>query len=141
MAAPWRYRVTVNSLAITRLTLPGGDVWRWARDVGRETMFEAIRRAPSRTGYMKAMHGFTTTPVGARHVQYTVHNDAPYAKFVHGGTTGPIRSTRPGGMLLVRPSPYSYFNRFVPLPSVDGQPAKPWLREASDAVLARHQIH
>jgi len=137
---PGRVRMSVNSVGLDRLFLPGGDVWAWSRRVGRETLFESIAIAPSRTGHIKAMHGMTQTPVGRRNVRFTIHNDADYARFVVKGTTGPIRSTRPGGMLLVRPAPYSRFNRFVPLESVAGQSANNWLQRASDNVMLRHGI-
>ena len=135
-----RVRMSVNSAALDRMFLPGGDVWAWSRRVGRENLFTAIAIAPGRTGQLKAMHGLNQTPVGRQHVRYTVFNDAEYARFVHGGTTGPITSTRPGGYLVVRPSPHSYFNREVPLASVAGQRANPWLREAMQTTLARHGI-
>jgi hypothetical protein len=60
--------------------------------------------------------------------------------YVHDGTTGPITSDRPGGMLVVRPSPYSHFHRAVPVLSVDGQSPNPWLRNSMQDVLARHGI-
>lgn len=140
MAPPWRYRVTVNSAALDRLFLPGGDVWVWSRDVGREVMFQAIATAPGRTGLLRSLHGMNQQPGGPRAVRFTVYNDAEYAKFVHNGTTGPITSTRPGGFLLVRPSPYSFFGRFTPLPFVSGQNAQPWLANATEDVMARHGI-
>lgn len=135
-----RVRVTVNSVALDRMFLPGGDVWAWGRNVGLEMQVEAIARAPGRTGFLKTQHGFVQTPRGKQNMQVTLYNDADYAKFVHEGTTGPIRSTRPGGMLVVRPAPHSHFHRPVPVVSVDGQRANPWLRETMEDVLARHGI-
>jgi hypothetical protein len=135
-----RVRVTVNSTALDRMFLPGGDVWAWGRNVRLEMAAVAMETTPSRTGYMRTQNGSVETPRGRRDIQLTVYNDAPYAMYVHNGTTGPIYSSRPGGMLLVRPSPYSNFHRFVPLEEVDGQSAQPWLRNAMEDVLARHGI-
>jgi hypothetical protein len=137
MAAPWRYRVTVDSLALDRLFLPGGDVWSWSRDVARETVGEAILTAPKRTGSLAGQHGFNQTPHGKRGVRWTVFNDSPYAKFVHEGTTGPIKSNRPGGLLLVAAG--NGFPTFT-AKSVDGQDSNPWMERANQLVLARHGI-
>lgn len=135
-----RYHFTVNSLALDRMFLPGGDVWAWGRNVRIEMLETAIAYAPGRTGYLRTQHRSAETPRGKQNIQITVANDADYARYVHEGTSGPIRSSRPGGMLLVRPSPYSHFGRFTPLPEVDGQSANPWLRNSMQDVLARHGI-
>jgi hypothetical protein len=135
-----RVRVSVNSSALDRMFLPGGDVWAWGRRVGLEMMEVAIATAPSRTGYLKTQHGFNQTPVGKQHARVTIYNDSDYARFVHGGTTGPITSNRAGGMLTIRPAPYSWFHREVPVMSVRGQSANPWLSNAMQDVLARHGI-
>lgn len=137
---PNRVRMSVNSVGLDRLFMPGGDVWAWSRRVGREALFVAIAEAPARTGYLKTQHGMTQTPVGRRNVRFTIHNDAEYAKWVTNGTYGPIRSSRPGGMLLIRPAPYSFFSRFVPLAEVRGQQSNNWMWRATEEVMRRHGI-
>lgn len=140
MAAPWRYRVTIYQSRIDALFLPGGDVWGWARRMGQETMAEAIQEAPSRTGELRALHGYNVTPAGKTQVRWTVWNDAQHARFVHEGTSGPITAAS-GGRLRIRPAPHSW----SPVPlypvAVRGQRANPWIQRASDSVLARHGIH
>ena len=140
MAPPWRYRVTIYQSRIDALFLPGGDVWGWARRMAQETESEAILRAPSRTDTLRSLHGSSVTPAGRTQVRWTVYNDAPYARFVHEGTTGPITAAS-GGRLRIRPAPHS--NSPVPLfpVAVRGQRANPWIENASNAVLARHGIH
>lgn len=130
-----RVRVSVNTSLIAAQFLPGGMVWDNARTIGREMMAEAIVRAPDRTGELKSKHGYTTTPIGRFQVRATVHNDADYAVYVHGGTTDIYAD------MTVRPVPHSFY-----LPSdnrhrihVRGQRPQPWLVQSMEAVMARYR--
>lgn len=134
-----RVRVTVNQTAIQSIFLSGGDAFEYARRLGAETMEVAMLSCPFRSGELKNSHGFTTTPVGKYKCQFTVHNDAEHAMYVHEGTlmVAPITSTTPGKYMFLRPGPlYDVRKRLW----VRGQSANPWMERSMEAVLERHGI-
>lgn len=132
-------RVTIYDTKVTGIFLPGGDGWHFMGLVGTEHLNQAIAFAPSRTGTLKASHYPVPimtpyrAPGGAVGCRYTIRNDAPYADYVHGGTTGPIMGHR--GYLWVPQRRGSSWPRYLAR-SVAGQDANPWLEKAAAVALA-----
>lgn len=140
---PTTTRVTIYDTQVDRIFLPGGDVWDYMREVGDEHYRWASIYAPTRTYFLLSqMAGPFVMPYnGRRGVRYSVGNYAPYANFVHGGTTGPIYGKTElegleGTWLWVRPMPYSWYPAGGWFGWVDGQTANPWIRRAWDTVAA-----
>lgn len=133
----------INTTAIDGQFLETGSVGRAAKRVGREIKYQASAEAPSRTGELGRSHDgpwYSKTYLGC-HI--TVGNHAPYAIYVHEGTTGPILP-RTHDDLWIRPHPHSWFaadpqwaeyGGRTPLPSVAGQSGQPWLAEAMRLVV------
>lgn len=134
MAAP--VRVTIYDNAVDRLFLPGGDVWHTMGLIGNEHLSAAIAFAPRRSGHLAASHYPVAilTPYQRRGVRYTIRNDADYALYVHGGTTGPIRGDM--GLGWMRVPEYRGSARKVPMLEVSGQAANPWIERAALYALA-----
>jgi hypothetical protein len=84
-------------------------------------------------GRLKASHSMNVTGNGVG-VFGSVHNSAPYAKFVHDGTRDEITPTH-STFLKFAIDGKKYRRRFV-----GGQGSQPWLARAQVRVLARHQI-
>jgi hypothetical protein len=146
--------VSVDDEAIAKLFVPGlnGDGWHWMRRVGNQHKDFAIAAAPQRTGFLATQHKVSLQPNGKYQCRYSVANYAPYARYVHEGTTGPIHSNRTtmaeinadyaAGLssvtphMVVRPSPHSWFNGPVPLLWVEGQSAQPWIVDAAEIIFS-----
>jgi hypothetical protein len=129
--------------AFTDAKMLGPDILTLAREVEEE----AVKRAPKRTGRMAKQHYRNVPPPRGYERWFWVGNRAGYARFVRGGTagngTGYITGKVDGpfgGVMLMRPAPYSYFGvddqrRFQE--SVKGQKANDWLGLALKAVVVR----
>lgn len=146
--------VSVDDEAIAKLFVPGlaGDGWYWMRRVGEQHKDFAIAAAPKRTGHLATRHSVSLQPNGKYQCRYSVANSAEYAKYVHEGTETPIHSDRTtwseiiandaAGIsyetphMVIRASPYSYFNGPTPAVWVDGQPAQPWIVDAFEVILS-----
>lgn len=128
---------SVDVTAIQRMFSPGGDINTHAARWEREIRILAVIRSPHRTGNLAARHQ-SNHPTAFQHVYANVWNDAPYSKFVHDGTTGPIHGRR--GWMGVRPFPHSWYTETTPRHTVRGQRAKPWLLNSMRDVLARHGV-
>lgn len=138
-----RVRYTTNHAAIESIFHSGGSAYEKARRMGIETKEAAVAivlREHTRTGYLASQHGYTVTNAGPNRCRFTVHNDADYARFVHGGTQEVITSSRPGGHMLVRPMPHSFFPTTTALPQVRGQRGDPWMERAMEQVLLLNGI-
>lgn len=135
-------RVTIYDVNVDSLFQEGGDAWEWMRRVGTEHLMMALIEVPRRSGELARQHNLALTPVGKRHVRYTVGNYAEYAEYVHGGTTGPIMAGngfwddgRPAYMGPMAP----WMDRTTLYArSVSGQEANPWIANAADTVLAKY---
>lgn len=134
-------RIRVFDSRIHAMSLPGGMIYRWGAQVTREVADLARVTAPiarqdwghGMPGRLKASHKHS---VGANAIGVfgTVTNTAPYAKFVHEGTSTPITP---------KTYPYMKFSingRTFRKQEVRGQSAQPWLSDAMLAVMARHGI-
>ncbi len=126
-------RVTIYDTAVDSLFAPGQDVWRFMALLGTEHLAASIAFAPSRTNALRAAHYPVPilTPNGRRGWRYTIRNDAPYAEYVHRGTTGPIMAN--GNYLSVPITRGTSYPRFLAR-SVAGQTANPWIDKAWDFV-------
>lgn len=112
---PGRVRVTVYDTRIAAAFLPGGQVWRNMQRVAATGTAYARAGAPKRSLELMRSISNTVTPRGRNRAQATLVADAPHARFVVNGTTGPIRAR--GGTLNVRLAPHSYYSR--PTPGVE----------------------
>ena len=126
-------RFTVDDNGIDQLFAVGRDVWRYMAAMGTEHLNASIMFAPSRSGRLRASHYPVPimTPEGRRGWRYTIRNDAPYATYVHEGTTGPILPS--GAFLSVPIYRGSMYPRFR-AKSVSGQMANPWMMRALDFI-------
>lgn len=126
-------RFTVDDNGIDQLFATGQEVWKYTALMGTEHLGASIMYAPSRSGRLRASHYPVPimTPEGRRGWRYTIRNDAPYARFVHEGTTGPIYPT--GEFLSVPVFRGSVYPRFRAR-SVSGQIGKPWMQWALDSI-------
>lgn len=81
-------RMFIHENVIGQYTLPGGDVYSYARDITREIEAAAKIFAPFRTGTL--MNSIKATSSGSNQVgcNFRVGADAPYAKYVVRLTTG-----------------------------------------------------
>lgn len=127
-----RTRVTVNSRQISFEHQPGGDIQKKTMNVMRSAKAKAIVAAPARSGELKRRHRIWAPPGQVYGVTGVLANDAEHAKYVMHGTTGPITSKRPGGMLLV-PRPRG--GPKVRMHSVRGQRPNDWMTPALDAAV------
>lgn len=122
--------VTVYETRISQAFQRGGMIYNEANRLRRVNELIAAVKTPTRTGRLRASVGSEMLASGVFTCSYAVFAGADYAPYVLGGTTGPIRSNRPGGMMLVRPAPSSWY----PLPtyrrSVRGQSANNFLKDS-----------
>lgn len=129
-------KVTVYETTIALAFQPGGMIYRETNSLRRDNDLWAAVKAPVRTGRLRSSIGSEMTASRRFHCGYDVYANADYAPFVLGGTTGPIRSSRPRGAMLVRPVPHSWF----PLPTlrhqVRGQSANNFLFESITRAFA-----
>ena len=127
------YRVQVlNSRIIT--IVQTGDGARWTRDKAKQTERTARTIAPKRTGRLASSHvTLPTRGSNQYHKVYRVSAQAPYSRFVHEGTHGPI--TGRNGWVKI-PAGRSRTGRAVITRSVRGQRPNPWLARA--AMLVAH---
>jgi hypothetical protein len=149
----------------------GHTVWNWHRKIGQEAVAAAKFEAPERTGAMKRSIGFEgpESDLGRYSglLEVKVFARRRYSRFVHEGTTGPIRPKR-GKMLKLGSTPNGIggYNEprdpsgasmggvkvgkrltgasdFVRFPthakSVAGQDANPFLTRGLATVGARHR--
>ena len=149
-------RVDVHDRTIMGFTEPGGTVWRYVNEIGRETAVLAASLAPKRTGRLaasvKAHRADTNAPYFAT---VKVSADAPYARFVHEGTErifprsspylriSPPYKGNPVIYAWVRRKPSATARRFVTdgihvysPAGVSGQASQPFLQQAMASVLA-----
>lgn len=127
--------VWTSTVAMQSMFEATGDVGKAAKRAGRLIRHEAEAIAPVRSGELAASHTGPKTPTTFLGVHVVVGNNAAHAKFVHNGTTGPIRATRHPQM-VVRPAPHSWYSEPTYRDAVRGQRAQPWLRDAMYSVVA-----
>jgi hypothetical protein len=139
-------RKTVYDTRIAEAFWPGGTLFENMRRVGNANKANAILKAPKRTGHMASTIGLSVTPSGKYHARYTVSVGTDYAKFVIGGTTGPIRPKN-GKYLLMRTAPHSRLlwnqkrkDGRWPFKSVAGQKANDFLEDALQQTLYEQGI-
>lgn len=142
-ASAGRVRFSTDYAAIESIFHSGGSAYEAARRMGIETKEASVAivlREHNRTGDLASQHGYSVTNAGPGRCRFTVHNDAPHAKYVYGGTPEIITSNRPFGHMIVRPSPHSYFPTPTALPQVRGQVGDPWMERAMNQVLLLNGI-
>lgn len=146
------FSVRVFDGAINAMFNPGGEAHSETGKIVRDIRLQAIAAAPVRSGELKRGHRANVTPGNFRKkVTGQVYNVAKHAVFVVLGTGGPgriITSSRPGGYLLVRLRPHSWYRwgwarpgmrNGVPRDYVRGQRANDYIERAANRVLSRYR--
>lgn len=142
-----KVRVDFSEAQVLALTsTPGGEVFDWMTKQGRGIARKAVREAPWRTGKMRRSIRSRVTPSGANRTKIEVRCTAPYAEYVHNGTTGPIVPQRGQDFLVLYSNPDNpvgatqagYGDWYMrPWPAVMGQEANPFLAEALAEFVAK----
>lgn len=125
-------RVVIYDSAITAMTAPGGDVYRYAHRKGQRTTLLAKMNAPKRSGALVRGIRMDIRKTGRDRVVVRVRSQAAHSLFVHEGTTGPIYAHNPRGLWVPRRK-YGTSRRWRE--SVNGQKANPFLTRAMDAEM------
>lgn len=134
---------------------------RLLKEIEREARLIVRTNHPGGTGNLaSSIHSDGITHRTSRHVWGTVSagsSKAPYAKFVHNGTKGHIRTAQPGkgyafmwagreskrsynlGSQGIRPIRLKDKGVYVKRVKVKRRKADPFLRTATDAVMARRR--
>lgn len=124
-------QIIIYGSVIASWSLPGGMVWKWARQ--RAVRIERIAKmnAPVRSGELR--RSITSEYEGSLPYQVimNVYADAEHGLWVHEGTTGPIRPLY--GKIMTLP-PYGAYPQ-VKARFVRGQDANPFLADALDTVI------
>lgn len=138
-----RVRVRIHDRMIDEFTLPGGMVYTFM-DQATDTVVTLAREyAPRRSGDLAASVYKAVTPLPRRHWQGTIGARAPYALFVHEGTTGPIYARPafgPDGKVRLMPVGKTQGVITAFTAPVDGQPSQPFLTRAMNDGLAAHGL-
>lgn len=138
-------KVTVYKNEIDRAFLPGGTVYQNMRRIGAFNEAVAKKIAPKRTGAMAEQINLAIMPHRRYEFMYAVRSPASYSEYVLGGTDGPIYANN-GGLLWIRPKPYSNFNwrrRYAsmkgrtPMFWVHGQTANNFLGRSLDFTMQK----
>lgn len=134
-------KVTVYESRIAAAFGRTGMVYGQVGKLARQNYNIARHLAPFQTGRMKASIGWDVQRVNQYSTKYNIYVNVDYAKFVLGGTTGPI-TPKKGKFLWVQPFPRSRLNwnrrtksgRW-PFKSVAGQDANNFLEDSMDDTL------
>ncbi len=145
-------RVTVHQEVIASLFKPGGDIWKFMTKAAVYHLMIAQGEAPKRTGHMVESISRTVRPAFNKYeTMYTLEVHAPYAKYTLTGTRDRITSNRgmvavnnPNDLtgfraatMVVRPTPYSWYEFPTYRTSVRGQVGNDWLGEATRIMLIK----
>lgn len=137
--AATRVSVYLDEAAIGRMTMPGGMIYDYVTHLTTEVVQVAHQTAPVLTGRMRS----TIRRGGGSWNQYgcseRVFVGTDYAKYVLGGTNGPITSPR-GRLLTVGASQGGMFGRRTLAVSVRGQAANNFLGAALTRVMRAHGL-
>ena len=124
-------RLVIYDSGIAAMSLPGGAIWRWARQRSVRVERTAKAFAPIRTGELRRSIYATYEPSPPKEVIMEVHATAYYAQYVHEGTFGPILP-RSGKFLKFKGRDgHNVYAR-----SVSGQRPQPFLTDALLLVMA-----
>lgn len=122
-------RVVVYEIGLVRAVQTDGS--GFTRKTANEIKVVAMAIAPKRTGRLARSHSVeqSRTATGQYQTGHSVSADAPYARYVHGGTRDYRSPGKMMGPMPVRAGGPKYirFRR--------GQKANPWLQRAADSVL------
>jgi len=128
-------RLVIYDSRIAAMSLPGGQIWRFAYQ--RRTKVERLAKAtaPVRTGDLRAGIYATYEPSKPKTVIMEVHSGARHSLWVHEGTAhagmGYIRPRSAKRLIL----PAGYGHRRHALKKVRGQKPNPWLERSLVAVM------
>lgn len=138
MAADVRVKLHVSSI-----NFPGGVVYDFMAEMGVEATLEskaALAATPpspwGRSGRLEASIA-SERRSNQWGVNLHLHADTPYAKYVHGGTTGPIR--RRGGKLMPVGKSQGHVTGLAK--TVSGQSANPFLVKGLNAAIGRRSLY
>ncbi len=122
---------------------PGGDVYAEGVRAARRGKAIARRLVPKRTNKLRDSHGTEVFQTNRYKSRVEIYADAPHARWVHDGTTGPIHARhlaedgtdgrlrlRRGGKRGGRKYPVLF--RY----SVQGQDGQPWLEQTAIALTS-----
>lgn len=131
MAKPISYRVHEN--AVMAYMRPGGEVYDELDKIGRNISKYGKAFAPKRTGDLaRNIRANRPKTEGPYKGSVLVYNNIRYARYVHEGTTGPIRA-KSGKAMRFRTKrgagPYMFAM------SVSGQRANPYLERAVETSM------
>lgn len=141
MPSAFTVRTFVHDQAITRMVLPGGQVFQSMYRIGQQMESVAQVEAPKRTHRMANTLRVSTTPVGTRGLQTNLRATVHYAKYVVKGTTGPIRSTSGKMLRFVSTQGYgSSYGVVLYRRQVRGQRANDFLTRAMVFVLRANRL-
>jgi hypothetical protein len=133
-------RIFIFDSRIDGLFQPRGVVHKEIVKLTAETKALAVATAPiNKFGESQGManrHKSETKNRG-RYTTSKIENTAPYAAYVHNGTTGPIVSNNPARLMLVGKSAN---NIFALKAAVSGQDAQPWLERAAMTAARRRGV-
>lgn len=143
-----RYRVTTFDSRVSSLFDPGEPVQEFAKEVNQEALRLAHVYVPKRSRTLDLGHrNGGVLKVGRYHARGNVYNTAPYAKYVHEGTIGPIIPLHSFALTVPRAVgglPVRHGGRNIMLvgpafrkKSVGGQEANPWLELAGTQAALR----
>lgn len=135
-------RIEIFDSRIDGLFQPRGFVHREIVKLTAETKALAIATAPiNKNGASQGMatptrHKSETKNRGGRYTTSKITNTAPYAAFVHEGTTGPIFSDSGNKMPVGQSAGNIFAYRLI----VRGQRAQPWLERAAMTAARRRGV-
>lgn len=124
-------RIIIYDSVIDSWSLPGGMVWRWARQ--RAVRIERLAKlnVKSRTGELARSISVSYETAPPKQVTMNVVAGAAHGLWVHEGTRSPIVSLSGGYMVLPPWGPYPMLKKT----SVSGQRANPFLADALHEVM------
>lgn len=130
------YHVQVLDSRIITI-VQAGDGARWTRDKAKQIERRARLIAPKRTGRLASSHvTLPTRGSNQYHKVYRVSAQAPYSRFVHEGTHGPITGRNGWVKIPAGRTGAPLAARTRVMRSVRGQRPNPWLARA--AMLVAH---
>lgn len=125
-------RVVIYDSEIWRMSLPGGQIFRWTLKRRERVEMKAVMNAPFRTGTLRrSIHG-EYHPRSRNHIYMEVHAGAEHGLWVHEGTRPEITASGPWQM---GPLPPWGVHDAKYLWVVKGQRPQPFLRDALESVM------
>lgn len=120
--------IRVHEAEVMKFNLPGGEVYGMVQTTTRQAWTLSQVYAPKRTGRLMRGIQYDRPKVTGPYTNVgVVRSTAWHSLFVIEGTTGPIRSSRPGGWMLIE--------GIWPIREVKGQAANNFMARALAVAL------